>query len=426
MTIIQQLHALWLEHGLATMNVDGVAISPTFIEEVGSAAAENIRNAALMRWFNANPELGLKWLESLCQSELIHKAPYRVTREHYLDKNNRVDLVVWGSDEVPIAFIEAKWTSPVRHAGQLEVYRTLIDKQYLGAPLIILSPIRHARPILGDAFSVIATTWQDLTNFIQSDTDASTGAESLEADLWRTCLRLNTLEKVLIKGIADNKTLGEFMELHTWLDETKDCDNKSLGYSEFVRQMLLTFLAERLAERLNVSDHTVAWRRSITINGPRKDTQSDICPEKRSDGLIKIDGVTTNMISLVARFHIYPDFANIKVGIGTQISPYRDGKNKANYIAANPIEMQKTAERVFSVRSSLIAELKKGGIFNTKIVQTKKTAWFKEYAPRKFTKSNNVEELLEYGQNLAPMITTSLQRYSRDGHDLKALDNAAS
>ena len=408
MTLLQKLQETWLGHSLATEAKGVITISPTFLEEVGSAAAENIRTAALMRWFNANPERGYKWLESICQSKLSINVPYRVTREYYLDEKNRVDLVVWDSENMPVAFIEAKWSSEVKHTEQLEVYCALIEKNHENALLVVISPVLHRRPISGKAFPLITTTWQSLENYLQSKVNAD--ADSIGSDLWRTCLRLKTLEDVLINAIKENRTLEEFMELHAWIDKTEYSKNKSLGYGEFYRKILMTLLADAMAERLNPS---TAWRRSITINGPRKDTQSDICPEMLRDGLISIDGVTENSISLVARFHVYPKFDSIKIGIGTQITPYKFKKDKDEYSNAHPQEMQKTAEAVLSVRTSLIAELEKAGVSNTKSAKTKKTAWFKEYAPRKFTKLNRVDEMLEYGQRLAPVIIATHQQHSR-------------
>jgi hypothetical protein len=200
------------------------------------------------------------------------------------------------------------------------------------------------------------------------------------------------------------------MELHAWIDQTEYSKNKSLGYGEFYRKILMTLLADAMAERLN---QITAWRRSITINGPRKDTQSDICPEILRDGLISIDGVTANSISLVLRLHVYPKFDSIKIGVGTQIIPYKFKKDKDEYTKAHPQDMQKTADAVLSVRTSLIAELEKAGVSNTKSAKTKKTAWFKEYAPRKFTKLNRVNEMLGYGQHLSPVIIATLQQYTR-------------
>jgi hypothetical protein len=408
MTLLQKLQKTWLEHGLAIEAKGLVAVSPTFLEEVGSAAAENIRTAALMRWFNANPERGYKWLESICQSKLSINIPYRVTREHYLDEKNRVDLVVWDSENVPVAFIEAKWSSEVKHAEQLEVYRALIEKNHKNALLVAISPVLHRRPVSGKAFAVITTTWQSLENYLQSK--VTTNADSIGSDLWKTCLRLKTLEGILVTAINENRTLEEFMELHAWIDQTEYSKNKSLGYGEFYRKILMTLLADAMAERLN---QITAWRRSITINGPRKDTQSDICPEILRDGLISIDGVTANSISLVLRFHVYPKFDSIKIGVGTQIIPYKFKKDKDEYAKAHPQDMQKTADAVLSVRTSLIAELEKAGVSNTKSAKTKKTAWFKEYAPRKFTKLNRVNEMLGYGQHLSPVIIATLQQYTR-------------
>lgn len=409
MTITQQLHARWLEHDLAKMNAGGIVIRPTFIEDVGSAAAENIRSAALMRWFNANPERGHEWLSSLAKKFQPGKAPYRVTREHYLDPKNRIDLVVWDADGVPIAFIEAKWSSPVRHADQLEVYRSLIDREHAGVPLLVLSPIRHTRPVGGSAISLTATTWQALTNFLQKDSRLK--SEPLDADLWRTCLRLKTLEDVLIEGISENKTLSEFMELHTWLARATDSDNKSLGYSDFTRQILLTFLAEELAKRINLFEHGPTWRRSVTVKGARNDAQSDICPVTPSDGLIHGDDLRPNSISLVARFHTYPSFDEIKVGIGTQITPYREGAARRRWITENPLLMQNTADKLFAIRSTIIEKLTHCDIKNSKNAASRETAWFKEFAPKKFTGDSRVSELQEYGVLLAHVIKSTLQQY---------------
>ena len=194
-----------------------------------------------------------------------------------------------------------------------------------------------------------------------------------------------------------------------WLSDSDISQSWKMLPEEF-RNRLDDALMRHGAVRLN---QITAWRRSITINGPRNDTQSDICPEMLRDGLISIDGVTENSISLAMRFHVYPKFDSIKIGIGTQITPYKYKKDKDEYANAHPQDMQKTADAVLSLRTSLIAELEKAGVSNTKSAKTKKTAWFKEYAPRQFTKLNRVDEILEYGQNLTLVIIATLQQYSR-------------
>src|SRR5262245_44219916 len=82
---------------------------PTFIEDVGTAAAENVRSAALRRWIDRHQSKARTWLNSV-RSGCVEQEPLAATREVYLDSESRIDLKIV-QKERDVAYVETKWAS---------------------------------------------------------------------------------------------------------------------------------------------------------------------------------------------------------------------------------------------------------------------------------------------------------------------------
>ena len=408
MTLVDELKSKWSEKGLIDKSGD---IAPTFIEEVGSAAAENVRSAALKRWFNNNPEEGVSWLKNVTSKDLSGVAPYSMIREYKLDKNSRVDLVVQDKKGINVAFIEVKWMSVVKHDDQLAVYRNHIDKDHAAVPLIILSPIEHARPVGGKKFDFISAKWSDLADYLNH---ADSKENSLELDLWRSVFRLKSIEELLRKSINDNRAVGDFFELDGWLNKINKSNNKSEGLSELFRHIFFALLSEKACSNFQKLDSSACWRRSATSNGGKSsDIQSDISPEKHNDGLIITKKVSDIKLALFLRFHAGKEFDSINVSIGTSFIPYLDGAEKTKWKTDNSVNWELIKSEMDKVRKKLERKTSEHGLPGTRNCKIDGENWFQKLVDKNFKDKNaKASEVLDYAARLRDFVTDTAKEYS--------------
>ena len=408
MTLVDELKSKWSEKGLIDKSGN---IAPTFIEEVGSAAAENVRSAALKRWFNNNPEKGVSWLKNVISKDLSGDAPYSMIREYKLDKNSRVDLVVQDKKGINVAFIEVKWISVVKHDDQLAVYRNLIDKDHAAVPLIILSPIEHARPVGGKKFDLISAKWSDLTDYLKR---IDSKENSLELDLWRSVFRLKSIEDLLRKSIDENRAVGDFFELDDWLNEKNKSNNKSEGLSELFRHIFFTLLSEKACSNFQKLDSSACWRRSATSNGEQSsDIQSDVSPENFNDGLIIVKKDLDKKIAVFLRFHSRAEFDAIDVSIGTSFIPYISGGEKAEWKNKYGENWELIKRQMHEVRYKLAQNASDRGLRGMRNCKINGENWFQKLVDINFNKKDvKVSEVLDYAARLRDFVTDTVKEHS--------------
>jgi len=286
------LARVWVDCGLAQIVSDGVRIRPAFIEEVGTASAENLRSAALKRAFNLNPEACGAWLASL-GVPIPATVALHVGRELDLDREGRVDLSIADEHGQYVAFVEVKWLSPPR-MEQLRGYRRKMGQ----VPLMLLSPVAFPRPYAeADAGPVAAATWAGLLPHLKE-----TDGEFLK-DLRLTVRRLDSLEHWVRRAVEEDRPLSDLQELHAWLA----ADPQRLRLDVFFRRFVVTSLADRLVTELSRQDPTAGWRRAATEDVPRRDSQSDLTPEAWGDGVAEVPG-SDRKTCVFLRFHVDPGF----------------------------------------------------------------------------------------------------------------------
>lgn len=408
MNLVDELKGRWSETGL----VDELGnIAPTFIEEVGSASAENVRSAALKRWFNKNPERGAEWLKKILSRDLFGIGPYSMIREYKLDEKSRVDLVVLDKNKLKVVFIEAKWMSSVNHDAQLANYRNNIDLDYAAVPLVILSSIEHARPVSGKKFNLASAKWSDLADYLNN---ADNKEDSLEFDLWRTVLRLKILEDLLKKAIDENRSIGDFFELNNWLNEKNTFSSKSEDLSGLFRHIFFTLLSEKLCANLKKLDFSASWRRSETSSGGKSsDIQSDVSPEKYNDGIIITKYDLDVKLALFLRFHAGNEFDSIDVSIGSSFKPYKDGAKKAEWKKANASNWELLKTEMRKVRNEVTQKASEHGLRGMRNCKIDGENWFQKLVDKNFERRDvKINELLNYAAGLRFYIIAVIEKFS--------------
>jgi len=377
-----ELQKLWVDEGLAVMADGGVRIAPTFIEEVGTASAENVRSAALKRAFNLNPDACSAWLTSLGIS-VPATGPLRVGRELDLDGEGRVDLSIADARGQHVAFVEVKWLSPPRTA-QLVSYK----KSMGPVPLVLLSPVAFARPYAeATAGADAAATWSGLLPHLE----AADG--ELMRDLRLTVRRLESMEAWVSRAVQEGRPVSDLQEVHAWLA----ADSQRLGLDVHFRRFVVTSLADRVVAELSALEPAAGWRRAVTVDGPRRDSQSDVTPEAWGDGVAAIPG-TDRKACIFLRFHVDPGFERLKVVIGTSLLPYLEGREKSAWQQGHPDQIKACFDQLDTLRAGVSREL---GLPRR---EAPGRQWYKGFGGRAFGGTRRLSAVVAAGRDLAPKL----------------------
>ena len=238
----------WVDHGL--MHGDGI-LAPTFIEEVGTASAENTRTAALDRWMRQNPDRAANWL-----SEVFHRPAgggfKRCRREVPLSGGgDRPDLLV-EFDHGSHAIIEAKWGS-IPDDNQLLRYREALlaaGEPVLQPSVALLAPHRWPLP-LAAAEDLVSVSWSSVLSHMAAEDHAT-----IEGDLRRTISRQGAIEVAVDEALRDGgEPLKQLTQLLTWLEDlqliqpTETTKRLSASFCALARTTVTLGIADTISSR---------------------------------------------------------------------------------------------------------------------------------------------------------------------------------
>jgi hypothetical protein len=294
--------------------------SPTFIEDVGSAAAENVRSAAVRRWFQRHPTEALAWIGDTLNSA-VASPRLRIQREVTLSRDSRIDLCIWDGDR-HLAFIEMKWGS-APNDQQIMRYRSDIDAQAPGTPLIMVNPVRHVagqdRPLPPNTY---LTDWSQLLEHMKGAGEKG----SIEEDLRVTIARWHDLRQAVRAAVRELRTtIDELRDLVAWLDaDTTTVGAETSEYPRLSRRLIIAEIADAFVER----PMSHRWRRCLGADGAHGDVQADVSPRDLGDLWFPCADCPDYGVALVLRFHAYPDFRSLDVMAGSMVMPYKEGKAK--------------------------------------------------------------------------------------------------
>jgi hypothetical protein len=383
MSLVEKLVALWEPLGLASSE----RWIPTFIEDVGTASAENMRSAALRRWMHNQPSSAATWLGEVTGLE-IRSTSLQVEREVAIRADSRVDLRV--SDGSATVFIEVKWGAAPDDA-QLMRYHDVISARFPSAVLVILSPVRHV-PGQGCALpgAIRRLDWRHLADALEQHDLGGTG--SIEADLQRTLSRWRCLTRVVHDAArAGHTTVKDLRELVQWVDDRASAAGMT-DYPALARELVLSELAEAYASR------DPAWRRCLTNRGANGDFQADVCQPEKGDSWQACPSYAPHGVASVLRFRAYPEMDTIDVQVGSAVTPYLTGADRRAWMTSDPKRAKGVFEHASSVRASLYDAVRCAGLRPTGSTDT--TQWWKRAYSASFGERATVRELLEHASQV--------------------------
>jgi len=273
MRVLEDLRRSWSENGLLH---DGKP-TPTFIEEIGLACAENVRSAAICRWMNNHKREAVVWLRSLDCIDIPDDLIF--TREETFPtdpsssgkgKRSRIDIGIYNSDNGhPVAFIEMKWLAEP-NCEQLEEYRRCVDMKYpeTKIPILLISPVSAVYGVMGKPIEKSMLLDYNALSCIDAPPEER---NCIEHDLAQTLKRWKLLaDEVKGKISCDEVKLSELFELDHWLLEL---DPAIASYSTLLRRLMVACLSECLRARVP----SLPLKRTLTGRGPRSnDMQADV------------------------------------------------------------------------------------------------------------------------------------------------------
>ncbi|WP_437481597.1 hypothetical protein WME75_38375 [Sorangium sp. So ce1014] len=389
MSLVDDVIARWERRGL----VRGRRVVPTFIEDVGSAAAENVRSAALRRWLQTQPANASKWLAKVT-GKTRDFAALQVDREIRLDASSRVDLRISALNEA-VAFVEAKWAAPPAD-NQLARYRAILDQSIRSVPLILISPVRHA---VGQGVTlpdgILLSDWSALFEHIDGDE-----AGTVENDLHRTIARWADLRAGLRDTLrSPNTTVRALQELTSWIDNEDGSFGSNLkDYPVLLKQLVLAELAEAFVGAAGGAN----WRRCLTNRGARGDYQADMAPTSRGDGWFPCADHQGVGVAILLRFHAYPDFQSITLQLGSCVLPYLDGEQRHQWTVQNEHRFQAAFEHAANVRRRLFEAVRRAKLQPRGSPAT--TEWYKCIYTTSFSNGEHISNILERAAALSQVV----------------------
>jgi len=314
--LIEKVKDGWIEYDL--INSQDI-IKPTFIEEVGSASAENTRTAALKRWACKNPEVFANWIYEVTNVELPCK--WNIQREYTLFKSNnkinRVDLAVFHGNnrELFDLFVESKWKS-IPSLKQILDYNDVMTNQSIVAPLLLLSPV----PLLMGSLSelpplVKQVDWTTLSKFIPPEKFGG----DLEHDLGRTLFRWKHLKDSLCCYIKDcsEATTKDLSELMNWIKCIHE--REATEYYRLTPLLVLNEISDQMLQQTELLN----WMKfGIGVGAHGTDCSVDLCSNKKEHYFIPISNNTAKGVNVTIRSRIRHKDYRIELQIGSNIQPY--------------------------------------------------------------------------------------------------------
>ncbi len=348
MTTLDSLKDSWRSEGL--LDKEG-KFTPTFIEDVGTASAENVRSAALMRWARRNGEDARKWLKSLLGYEVGELSPKREVQLLGIDHKSkgRIDLDLM-PDQTPNRILaEVKWCTSPDHE-QIEKYNEATEVKDHGK-FILLTPIEvmheyHGshNPVLKWAppfpTNVVFTTWTALRDYLHN--------RSLEDGIFsQTIGRWSSLGGFVSKCAKDN-AIPDLLELVKWLTDEETQAPKD--YRTLVIQLVLARIAENICANLGRGE----WFRGYPYKGSKGDAGGDLTVDiyHKAQSFTAFEdnatGVSRGMLVCIRLRVPGVSHPELQVQIGTKVNPY----SKIHY--PNP-----PMDKVETLRRKVVGELRK-------------------------------------------------------------------
>jgi len=317
--LIEKVRNEWKEYNL----IGNDKIVPTFIEEVGSASAENTRTAALKRWACNNRVYFAEWVLEVTGVKL--PAEWSIQREHTLfnskNKPKRIDLVIRHgdkNDDIDL-FIESKWKS-LPGLDQIRDYAECMTKADINAPLLLLTPVPLLIGNVAELPSQVKQVdWTSLSEFIPPNVIGT----NLEKDLGRTLFRWAHLKNSVRDFIQGNSNfkMVELSELMEWIKSVHD--KEAMEYSRLTPLLILN----EVCDRILLENELQNWMKSgIGVGAHGNDCSVDLCLKETGSCFVPIVENPQKGIAVSVRVRIgFKDFS-IEVQIGSALVPYQEEK----------------------------------------------------------------------------------------------------
>lgn len=372
----------------------------TFIEEIGRAAAENVRSAAIARYFNSNNYKAREFLKhygiSLPDIRLFVDREVHFSMNVHDEKNKkrsfRLDLGFFDSADVkkPLAFFEMKWLADLR-IEQIDAYRNAINEEHpnLDVPIIALCPVKPVFGILDDRVdNVVLDDFTALASNITPDTESK---NNIEIDMAYTLQRWIQFQQIVKQAVRNTYTqVSEFTKLHDWLEGKSSSFNNysKAGYGNLLKRIIVAELADMTSKVENM----LHFKRCHTSEGNHGDLQADVADVNKSSffphkAQISGHGILTNI-----RYRIPPgSLEEIQVSLGTSIEPYKGSQ----------LDRQKENEHCRIIRNQICEVLKEQNLET--LSSNCKYRW-KCLHTNIFKGKSTVAEILEHGKKLRSVL----------------------
>lgn len=173
-----------------------------------------------------------------------------------------------------------------------------------------------------------------------------------------------------------------------------------------MRRLVVTGLAEALVAKLEASAHASGWRRAQTVDGPRKDSQSDVTPKVFGGGVERV-AESERMVSAFIRFHADRELSRIKVCLGTSVLPYLDGKSRATWEKTHADERARCFEQLTEIRRRVLGSLAKHKRASN--AQPGTNEWYKSFGSSTHKETDAIDAIIESGRELVPVLLDIFQ-----------------
>lgn len=355
-TLVNEVSDAWEAKGLLREG----RIVPTFIEEVGTASAENTRSAAFMRWASRNPDEFFVWLSETTETARISEGA--IEREFKLPGVKRkVDLVVTASG-VPKAFFEFKWDSQVDFK-QIRGYREIINKEFSeSVPLLVVSPFK-LRETVSDILPSKVTflvSWSELFETLLRGSNLD--GNDIENDFTRSVYRWWSLQNLVrVKLTYPVVHLDEFSNLMLWMRKVA-LEVKLRDYIGLTGKLI----ANEIAEAMLAAPELDGWRKCGLGKGANgSDASCDIC--SKNINLCQFQIRPDERIAVVVRVRVDLTRGRISLQIGSEMEPYLGRKQKKEVKQADTMKWKRLHKYSSEVRNKLIEEIVRNDLSKGKV-----------------------------------------------------------
>jgi hypothetical protein len=318
MTSLTDLEKSWKSKGM--LDIENHFL-PTFLEEVGTACAENVRSAALMRWARRNGPAACGWLKSMLGHDIEGIFPRREVQlvDHKGRSCGRIDLELKPAEAMYKRILaEVKWcASPSRM--QMDQYNEAIDV-LSNSEILLLTPIEIKQVVLDKNCpvaewkrypdNIVFTTWTELQFHIEHTSNPEDGFLSLTVERWANLVSL-------VEALIQRVSLPELIDLIAWMSAIQ----APVDYITLVKQLVLAKLADSLCEMFGPD-----WFRSYPSKGAHgADITVDVFNQRTSFfpcKLVELGKVGGILVSIRLRIHTGKKMPVIEIQLGSAWSPY--------------------------------------------------------------------------------------------------------